>query len=80
MTYPVHHGFMMLPFTIFSIILMIILVLVIIKLVKKYGKGQHFIFKEITETKPLEILNERFAKGEISEEEYLNKKEHILKK
>jgi len=58
-------------------IIPIILIAVVIFVVYKQGLNNKF--KDIgTRDNALDILNERFARGEINEEEYTNKK-NILK-
>jgi|Deesub1362A_J573_1020465.scaffolds.fasta_scaffold00151_22 putative membrane protein len=51
-----------------------ILVVVFVVLILKWGKSE----ERIKET-PIDILNKRFARGEITKEEYLRIKEDILK-
>lgn len=58
-------------------ILPIILIIAVIYII--YNQGGNNKFKDIgTKDNSLDILNERFARGEIDEEEYNNKK-NILK-
>lgn len=60
-------------FTIICIIIIAIVVLVVYKLLKNNN------VKDIgNRDKSLDILNERFARGEINEDEYNNKKNLLL--
>lgn len=85
-------GFMMIPMALMCLLVLIVFAYVVYKVVKhlqahKFGyiheqstKAQETTTPPIDTTmKALEILNERFAKGEILEEEYKSKKELILK-
>lgn len=56
---------------IFWIILVIIVVYLFIKLVS--DKGNRMVEKET----PLEVLQKEFAKGNLTEEEYLKRKKHL---
>lgn len=56
---------------IFWIILVIIVVYLFIKLVS--DKGNRTVEKET----PLEVLQKEFAKGNLTEEEYLKRKKHL---
>ena len=59
-------------------IIPIILIAVVIFVMYKQGLNNKF--KDIgTRDNALDILNERFARGEINEEEYNNKKNILLK-
>lgn len=68
-----------------SFIFLIIFLVVIYFIVKKIFFNGNFEFKNIgknnknEEYDVIKILNEKLAKGEITEEEYLRKKELILK-
>ncbi len=53
------------------IIILIAIIFIIVKLFKKYTNSSNSALK---------ILDEKFAKGEISEEEYLKRKNIISKK
>ena len=55
---------------IFKLVVLVVLIVVAIILIRKYF---------FSNRKAIAILNERYAKGEIEEEEYLKKKQ-ILKK
>lgn len=55
---------------IFKLVILVVLIVVAIILIRKYF---------FSNRKAIAILNERYAKGEIEEEEYLKKKQ-ILKK
>ena len=77
-------GFMMIPAILFTIILTIILVYLIVRIIKQGHVQGHFFTKASlgvadSTSKALEILNVRFANGEITDEEYVTKKEHLLK-
>ena len=84
-------GFMMIPMALMCLLFLIVFAYVVYKVVKhlqahKLGHvhGQSSKTQDATASvditvKALEILNERFAKGEILEEEYKSKKELILK-
>lgn len=58
---------------------MIILLLAVIYFVYKLVNGNRLNIAESSSLKAMDILNERFAKGEISEEEYNSKRKRILK-
>ncbi|MDP4094714.1 MAG: SHOCT domain-containing protein [Bacillota bacterium] len=61
-------------FTIFLVALVIIGVIIFIKSNRKgpqFNNGMH--------TNAIEILNQRYARGEITDEEYIKKKAEILK-
>ena len=61
------------------IIIPIILILVVIYLVSNQGQNNNVKYVG-TKDNSLDILNERFARGEIDEEEYNNKKNILLKR
>lgn len=66
------HFFMMIP--------MIIILLLIAYFIYKAINGRNLNFNvDTSSSKAIAILNERFAKGEINEEEYKAKKDQILK-
>ncbi|WP_238881810.1 SHOCT domain-containing protein [Clostridium sp. YIM B02551] len=64
--------FMMIP-------MIIILLLVIYFVYKAINKKDISSVANRTSSNAIDILNERFAKGEISEEEYRARKEQLLK-
>ena len=70
-------GFMMIPMILLTIILIVALVYIVTRLCKK---GHINGFSEDTTSKALETLNNRYANGELTDEEYKNKKELLLKK
>lgn len=70
-------GFMMIPMILLTIILIIALVYIVTRLCKK---GHINGSSEDTTSKALETLNNRYANGELTDEEYKNKKELLLKK
>lgn len=77
-------GFGMLPHIIGMIVAVVILVLIVIFIVKMIkNKGGLFQYHKVDDKRiggnALEILNERYAKGEIGEEEYQKIKAEILK-
>lgn len=62
------HGMMIIPIILIAVVIFVV-----------YKQGLNNKFKDIgTRDNALDILNERFARGEINEEEYNNKK-NILK-
>lgn len=66
------HLFMMIP--------MLIVLLLIAYFIYKAINGRNLNFNvDTSSSKAIAILNERFAKGEINEEEYKAKKDQILK-
>ncbi|MDP4094800.1 MAG: SHOCT domain-containing protein [Bacillota bacterium] len=66
---------------VFFIAVMILLTVIIVKLLRSKGRGpMHFSGHDNRYYgNALEILNERYAKGEISDEEYQKKKAEIMK-
>ena len=64
--YPLMMGFMAIKFVIF-----VVIAVLIIKHVRKYYFNNSY---------PISVLNERYAKGEIDEEEYIKKKAILKKK
>ncbi|SHF05311.1 putative membrane protein [Marinitoga hydrogenitolerans DSM 16785] len=68
-----------------SFIFLIIFLVVVYFIVKKIFFNGNFDIKNMSQSKRsgeyeiLKILNEKLVKGEISEEEYIRKKELILK-
>ena len=87
--YPEMHygGFMIIPAILFTVILVIVIYLLIRMLKQGRLHGHSFTAanlagnSEVTDStsKALEILNIRYANGEVTDEEYTTKKEHILK-
>lgn len=79
-------GFMIIPCIIITLILIVVLVYLFNKLIKKKdfrGNSTSTVNTPLlptvdTTAKALEILNIRYANGEITEEEYNKKKENIL--
>jgi putative membrane protein len=75
--YGLHHGFFGLPVLglgfgwLFSLIIIGLIIWLVITLV-----NQNRVKTEKGKT-PLDILNERYAKGEIGKEEYLDKKKDL---
>lgn len=63
----------------FGMLIPIILIAVIIYAVVRSSGNSHQSDKTSLNNS-LDILNERFARGEIDEEEYLRKKEMIIKR
>ena len=63
------HGFFMMP--IIGIIIIVLLAIYILRKTHKRGKNNNDI--------ALQILNKKLAKGEITEEEYINKKQLLNK-
>ncbi|KAF2956236.1 SHOCT domain-containing protein [Marinitoga sp. 38H-ov] len=63
-----------------NFIFLIVFLVVIYFLIKKMFFNGNFEFKSNEDYDVLKVLNEKFVKGEITEEEYLRKKELILKK
>lgn len=62
------------PFTmIFNVVILIILVVVGVKLYKKYISGTD-------NSTAIKILNEKYASGDITEEEYSKRREILLNK
>ncbi|MBL4931778.1 SHOCT domain-containing protein [Clostridium paridis] len=59
--------------------MVIILLLVIYFVYKAINKKDISLAANRTSSNAIDILNERFAKGEISEEEYRARKEQLLK-
>lgn len=57
-----------------------VLLLYALKLMAPNRKDEHLPEDEYETREALRILNERFASGEISEEEYVIRKELILRK
>ena len=85
--YPRMHygGFMMIPSILCTLIFTILIIYFLVRIIK-HGKfhghdfhGTSFGLTDST-TKALEVLNIRYASGEVSDEEYNTKKEQILKK
>ena len=77
-------GFMMIPAILITIILAIVLIYLIVRIVKGahlHGHPFKVANLEVTDntSKALEILNIRYANGEIADEEYTTKKEQLLK-
>jgi putative membrane protein len=85
--YPGAHygGWMMFPSIMCMLVFTILIVYLLARFVRNgkrqgnYFNGTNFGLTNST-TKALEILNVRYVNGEISDEEYNNKKEQILKK
>lgn len=79
-------GFMIIPCIIITLILIVVLVYLFNKLIRKkdfHGNSTSTVNTPLlpttdTTAKALEILNIRYANGEITEEEYNKKKENIL--
>ena len=77
-------GFMMIPAILFTIILIIVLVYLVVRIIKQgHVHGHSFTKASLgvvdNTSKALEILNVRYANGEITDEEYVSKKEQLLK-
>jgi len=77
-------GYMMIPTILLSIILLIIIIYMVIKFVKHKNLYSQSLTKNNIElvdntSKALEILNIKYANGEINDEDYTRKKEQILK-
>ena len=63
-----------------SCMMIIPIILIAVVIFVMYKQGLNNKFKDIgTRDNALDILNERFARGEIDEEEYNNKKNILLK-
>jgi len=63
------YGMMIIPIILIAVVIFVI-----------YKQGLNNKFKDIgVKGNALDILNERFARGEINEEEYNNKKSILLK-
>lgn len=81
--YGMHYGFGMMGITggvNMFMILLLVLVVVAIVWFSKNGSPQNNGFKYQTTTdRSLEILNERYASGEIADEEYAKKKMELRK-
>ncbi|MBC8063183.1 MAG: SHOCT domain-containing protein, partial [Clostridiaceae bacterium] len=52
-------------------VIFVVILVLIIKYVRKYLNNNSY---------PISILNERYAKGELDEEEYIRKKSILMKK
>lgn len=64
----------------FMMIPMIIILLLIAYFIYKAINSKNINFvSDTSSSKAIDILNERFANGEINEEEYITKKNQILK-
>ncbi|MBC8061409.1 MAG: SHOCT domain-containing protein [Clostridiaceae bacterium] len=80
-----YHGSMMIPSILCTIFFTMLIIFLIVRIVKpgkshwNYFHGKSFGENEGT-TKAIEILNIRYANSEITDEEYIIKKEHLLKK
>lgn len=64
---------------IFTLILIIGLVLLTVWIVRQASSGGYGVSSKSSSTYALEILDERFAKGEISKEEYEEKRRDLTK-
>ena len=80
------HGFGMFPHMIgmvFALVVLVILVIIAIKMIRHKGGFSHFHHghghHDNTNGNAMTILNERYAKGEINDEEYKLKKEVLTK-
>lgn len=62
----------------FGMIIPLILLVLIIYAVVKLSQNNHKTYNQKGLNDALDILNQRYARGEISEEEY-NKKKNVLK-
>ncbi|MEQ8153616.1 MAG: SHOCT domain-containing protein [Clostridiaceae bacterium] len=62
-----------------KLLIFIVLVIVAIRMFKKHNAHINSISKA-DDNDPLRILDEKFAKGEYTEEEYLKRKEILSKK
>ncbi|MBC3898716.1 SHOCT domain-containing protein [Acetobacterium malicum] len=77
-----HNGFGMMGITggaNMFMILLLVLVVVAIVWFSKNGNPQNNRFEYQTTDRSLEILNERYASGEIADEEYTKKKIELRK-
>jgi putative membrane protein len=64
----------------FMMIPMLIILLLVAYFIYKAISSKNLNFAvDTSSSKAMAILNERFAKGEINEEEYANKKNQLLK-
>ncbi|WP_286946988.1 SHOCT domain-containing protein [Acetobacterium sp. UBA5834] len=81
--YGMHNGFGMMGITggvtMFMVLLLVLVVVVAIVWFSKNGNPQNNRFKYQTTDRSLEILNERYASGEIADEEYAKKKIELRK-
>lgn len=71
-------GGMIMMMVLFPIVFFILLVVLVVKLITPKETKSYKESKKETDDNALQILKERFAKGEISDEEYKIKKD-ILK-
>lgn len=83
--YGIMRGYMLFPSILFTIILIIALIYIVFRIIN-YAYSDQFRKKSVNSSKSentssiaIEILNERYAKGEITEEEYKAKKDFISK-
>lgn len=77
------HGFGILPAIIGSLFMLALLTLTIVIIIKVIRHKHHGFYNRINSNGPIDnalaILNERYAKSEISDEEYQKKKFEITK-
>lgn len=63
---------------VFSLIFWILVVVIVIYFVRWLLRGDKIHIKGITKDSPLDILKERYVKGEIDKKEYEEKKKDLM--
>lgn len=75
MMYGYRGGFWMMPYMFFCLIIVVLVIVLVMKFFNRPNTGITF-----ENRKALDILNERFAAGEITEEENQRKRQLLMKK